>query len=55
MGMLSNAQGQITPQYVVELCRISNSFETVIMVVLLTCKNEEDIIKDGGARVLTNF
>ena len=23
------------------------------MIVLLTCKNEEDLIKNGGARVLT--
>ena len=32
-------------------------FEPVrdFIVVLVTCKNEEDPIKNGGARVLTSF
>ena len=39
------------------LGRIWPKFELVedIMVVLVTCKYEEDPIKNGGARVLTRF
>ena len=45
MGIFSKALGQLTPQYVVESCQISNSFETIFIVVLVTCKNEEVPIK----------
>ena len=48
MGVFSDAQGQLTPQSVVESCRD-------IMVVLHTCKNEEDLIKKEDARVLTRL
>ena len=46
MGIFSDAQGQLTPQSLVELVRD-------IMVVLVTCKYEEDPIKIEAARVLT--
>ena len=46
---VSDAQGQLTPQSVVE------SLIRAFMVVLVTCKNEEDPIKNEGARVLTTF
>ena len=49
MGIFSNAQEQLTLQSVVESGRISN------MVVLLTCKNEEDPIKNEGDGVLTRL
>ena len=102
MGVFSNAQGQLTPQSVVESCQISNSSEILwlssiparmkkirskmktqecrffrrsraansevsggilpkfkliqaFIVVLVTCKNEEDPIKNEGARVLTSL
>ena len=37
--------------------RIRLKFEIIldVMVVLLTCKNEEDTIKNEGARVLTRL
>ena len=38
----SNTQGQITPQSEVGSGRNSNSFEILIVVILVTCKNEED-------------
>ena len=34
MGLFSNAQGQLTPQYLVESCQISNSFETIKLFLL---------------------
>ena len=39
------------------LGRIGPNFELVrdIIVVLVTCKNEEDALKNEGARVLTRF
>ena len=48
-----NAQGQLTLQSTVRSGQISNSSKT--MVVLLTCKNEEDPIKNRGARVFTTL
>ena len=44
MGFFSDAQGQLTPQSLVES---GKKFELVrdIMVVLVTCKYEEDLIK----------
>ena len=52
--VLSDAQGQPTPQSVVESRR---KFELIkgFMVFLITCKDEEDPIKYLGARVLTTF
>ena len=52
MKNFSNAQGQLTPQL-----RIVLNFELVqdIMVVLHTCKNEEDPITNEGAGVLTRL
>ena len=49
----SNTQGQLTPVR----RRIWLKFEPIrdIMVVLVTCKNKEDPIKNKGARVATTF
>ena len=52
--LFSDAQGQITPQSLVELDRISNSLE-ILWLSSLPAKNEEDPIKNEGARVLTRF
>ena len=51
----SDAQGQVT-LYVVS-GRIWLKFELIqaYMHVLLSCKNEEDPIKNEGARVFTTF
>ena len=51
MGIFSNAQGQLTAQYAVKSCRISKLVQDII-VVLLTCMNEEDPIKNEGAKKL---
>ena len=50
MGFFSNAQGQLTLQSV-------PNFELIrdYIVVLVACKNEEDPIKNEGARVLTSL
>ena len=65
--VFSDAQGQLTPKSEVEFCsRAANSevrggilpkFELIqaFIVVLVTCNNEEDPIKNEGARVLTRF
>ena len=45
MGIFSDAQGQLTPQSLVESGGNSKSFEILIMVVLVTCKYEVDPIK----------
>ena len=39
------------------LCRIWPNFELIctLMIVLITCKNEEDPIKNEGAKVLTKI
>ena len=63
MGIFPDAQGQLTPQSEVEPGRNSNSSEMLwlslfirdVMVVLVTCKNEEDPIKNEVARVATTF
>ena len=47
--IFSDAQGQLTP-----LSLVGQPIRDFI-VVLVTCKNEEDPIKIGGARVLTRF
>ena len=48
MGIFPDAQGQLTPQSLVRSGRN-------IMSVLITCKYEEDPIKNEGARVVTTF
>ena len=53
-GFFPDTQGQLTHKYLVESCRY---FEPVrdFMVVLVTCKNKEEQIKNEGARVVTRF
>ena len=53
MGIFPDAQGQVALQSMVGSGQISNSSKT--MVVLVTCKNEEDPIKNEGARVFTTL
>ena len=48
MGIFPDAQGQLTPQ---SLVRSGRDF----MDVLITCKYEEDPIKNEGARVVTTL
>ena len=49
-------KGQLTPQYVIESCRISNLSEILKLSSLpARMKNEEDPIKNEGARVLTRL
>ena len=52
--VFSDAQGQLTPKSAVEFCR---KFELIqaFIVVIITCKNEEDPIKNEGGRVLTRL
>ena len=54
VGIFPDAQGQLTPQSLVQSGRI---FELVrdVMDVLVTCKYEEDPIKNEGAGVDTTF
>ena len=54
MGIFSDAQGQLTPQ---SFFPIWPNFELVrdVMDVLVTCKYEEDPIKNEGARVDTTL
>ena len=54
MGIFPDAQGQLTLQSTVRSSQISNSSKT-FLVVLLTCINEEDPIKNRGARVFTTL
>ena len=54
MGIFPDAQGQQTLQSMVGSGQISNSSET-FMVVRVTCKNEEDPIKNDGTRVFTTL
>ena len=51
--VFSDAQGQLTPKSAVEICLNSNSSK--LLVFLVTCKNEENPIKNEGARVLTSL
>ena len=53
MGNFPNAQGQLTHV----LCRILPNFEPIqdFMVVLVTCKDKEESIKNEGVRVVTRF
>ena len=57
MGIFPDAQGQLTPQSLVRSGRIGPNFELFrdVMDVLVTCKYEEDPIKNEGARVDTTF
>ena len=52
MGIFPDAKGQLTPQSLVW-----PNFQLVrdVMDVLVTCKYEEDPIKNEGARVVTTF
>ena len=52
-GFFSRAQGQQTPQC--SQMRLNFELGPVYMAVLLTCKNEEDLIKNEGARVFTTL
>ena len=54
MGIFPDAQGHLTPQSLARSSRISNSSE-MGMDVLVTCKYEEDPIKNEEARVFTTF
>ena len=55
MGFFRDAKGQLTPQSLVRSGRISNLSEMFNMVVLVTCKNEDDPIKNEGSGVLTSL
>ena len=52
--VFSDAQGQLTPKSAMEFCRKFKLIQAFI-VVLVTCKNEEDPIKNEGGRVLTSL
>ena len=54
MGIFPDAQGQLT---FLDPSRILPKFDPIqaVMVVLVTCKNEVDPIKDEGARVVTSL
>ena len=53
-GVFPDAQGQLTPQSLVRSGRISKLVRD-LMDVLITCKYEEDLIKNEGARVVTTL
>ena len=53
MGIFPDAQGQLTLQSLVRSGRISIIRD--VMDVLVTCKYEEDPIKNEGARVVTTL
>ena len=50
----SDAQGQITPESVVGIWP-NFDFTQAFMHSIVTCKNEDDSIKNEGARVVTTF
>ena len=52
--VFSDAQGQLTPRSAVDILPKFKLIQAFI-VVLVTCKNEEDPFKNEGARVLTNL
>ena len=54
MRIFPDVQGQLTLQSTVRTGQILNPVQD-FMVVLLTCKNEEDPIKNRGARVFTTL
>ena len=49
MGIFQDAHGQLTPQ-----SKQGPNLELIqeFMIVLVTCKNEENLIKEEGARVI---
>ena len=51
--IFSDAQGQINPELVMVSGQNLNSFK--FHACLITCKNEDDSIKNEGARVVTKF
>ena len=53
MGIFPDAQGQLTPQSFVRSGRIELVRD--VMDDLVTCKYEEDPIKNEGARVVSTF
>ena len=54
MGIFSDAQGQVTHKSQVGSCLISKPIRD-IMGLLVACKNEEDPMKNEGARVVTTL
>ena len=54
MGIFPDAQGQLTHKSLVQSCPIWKQIRD-FMVVLVTCKNKEELIKNEGARVVTRF
>ena len=52
-GIFPNAQGHVTHKSLVGSCRISNPIQD--LGFLVACKNEEDPIKNEGARVVTTL
>ena len=54
MGIFSDAQGQVTHKSQVGSCWISEPFQD-IMDLLVACKNEEDPMKNEGAREVTTL
>ena len=57
MAIFPNAQGQVTHKSGTVLGQILLNFEPMrnIMGLLVACKNEEDPIKNEGARVVTTL
>ena len=54
MGIFSDAQGQLTPQSMVNSGQNSNSFEA-LMHVIIACKYEKDLMKNSREKVETPF
>ena len=54
MGIFPDAQGQLTPKSKVWSARFSNSIRD-LMAVHVTCKNEEDPIKNKGVKVVNQI
>ena len=54
MGIFPDAKGQLTPQSLVQSGRILELVRDV-MDVIITCKYEEDLIKNRGTRVFTTL
>ena len=55
MGIFSDAQGQLLNCAIHGRIRLNFELVRDFMIVLLTCKNEEDLIINEGARVLTRL
>ena len=54
MQILYDARGKLTPQSCFWFCFKFKLIQTFI-IVLITCKNEEDPIKNEGARAVTTM